>query len=101
MMAVIFLDPAVLEMCEAARWYDKREVGVGREFLLEVDRSIDLLLFDPQARPTAGRGVHRQPVHRFPFDLLYRIRSEQIEVVAIAHHSRKPGYWRRRLTRDS
>ena len=93
---VAFLDPASREMREAAQWYNKQEVGVGEEFLAEVDRAIDRLLFDPSARPTAGRDVHRQQVDRFPFDLLYRIRAEHIEIVAVSHHSRKPGYWQRR-----
>lgn len=96
MTEVIFLDPASHEMREAAQWYNKHEAGVGEEFLAEVDRAIDRLLFDPSARPTAGRDVHRQPVDRFPFDLLYRIQTEHIEIVAVAHHSRKPGYWQRR-----
>ena len=100
MTEVIFLDPALNELWEAARWYDKQEVGVGHEFLLEVDRAIDRLLFDPSARPTAGRDIYRQPVVRFPFDLLNRIRTEQIEIVAVAHHSRKPGYWQHRLSRS-
>ena len=98
MTEVIFLDPALAEMREAARWYDKKETGVGPEFLREVDHAIDQFLFDPAARPTAGRDVHRQPVDRFPFDVLYRICPDQIGVVAVAHHSRKPGYWQQRLT---
>ncbi len=96
MTEVIFLDPALREMREAAQWYNRQEAGVGEEFLTEVDRAIDRFMFDPPARPTAGRDVYRHPVDRFPFDLLYRIRPEQIEIVAVAHHSRKPGYWQRR-----
>lgn len=96
MTEVNFLDPALHEMREAAQWYNKHEAGVGEEFLAEVDRAIDRLLFDPSGRPTAGRDVHRQSIDRFPFDLLYRVRTEHIEIVAVAHHSRKPGYWQRR-----
>ena len=100
MTKVIFLDPAWEEMPEAARWYDDQEAGVGHEFLSEVDEAIDRLLFDPTARPLAGRSVYRQVVDRFPFDLLYRIGTEQIEIVAVSHHRRKPGYWHHRRHRE-
>lgn len=96
MSDVAFLDPALTELREAARWYDEQESGVGREFLHAVEQALDRLLHDPSARPTAGRGLYRQLVERFPFDLLYRIRPAQIEIVAVAHHSRKPGYWQDR-----
>jgi toxin ParE1/3/4 len=96
MIEVLFLDPALAEMLEAARWYNQKEAGVGHEFLRAVDLAIDRLAFDPSARPTAGRGVYRQFVDRFPFDLLYRIGPERIEVLAVVHHSRKPGYWQHR-----
>lgn len=32
----------------------------------------------------------------FPFDIVYRYTREEIEIVAIAHHSRRPGYWKSR-----
>jgi hypothetical protein len=34
---------------------------------------------------------------RFPYDIVVRELSEEILVVAVAHHSRRPGYWRDRL----
>ena len=101
MIEVIYLDPARDEMIEAARWYDDQQRGVGGEFLDEVDRAIDRLLFDPEARPTLAANVFRQRVDRFPFDLVYQSRPNQIVIVAAAHHSRKPAYWRRRNPRGS
>jgi hypothetical protein len=32
----------------------------------------------------------------FPFSLVYRVRHAEIEIVAVAHHRRRPGYWRSR-----
>ena len=95
MSEAVFLDPALAELREAARWYDEQETGVGQEFLRAVEQALDRLEHDPSARPTAGRGVYRQIVDRFPFDLPYRIRPAQIEILAVAHHSRKPGWQHR------
>lgn len=96
MTVVNFLDPAMDELQEAVEWYNRRDAGVGDELLTEVDHAVDQLVYDPTARPVVSRNVYRQPLDRFPFDLLYRILPERIEIVAVAHHSRKPGYWQRR-----
>jgi hypothetical protein len=35
-------------------------------------------------------------MRRFPFSLIYRVDRDTIAILAVAHHSRRPGYWRRR-----
>jgi toxin ParE1/3/4 len=35
-------------------------------------------------------------LNRFPYTVLYRVKNDEIFVTAVAHHSRRPGYWRRR-----
>jgi plasmid stabilization system protein ParE len=30
---------------------------------------------------------------RFPYTLIFRVQGESVRVIAIAHHSRHPGYW--------
>ena len=40
---------------------------------------------------------HRQfLVDRFPYKVVYRERVDDVYIVAIAHSSRRPGYWRNR-----
>ena len=44
----------------------------------------------------------RQPrtpirISTIPFSLVYLLRGEDIEIVAVAHGRRRPGYWRSRL----
>jgi hypothetical protein len=41
--------------------------------------------------------IHRALVAGFPYYLPFQILGDEILVVAIAHASRKPNYWRRRL----
>lgn len=39
--------------------------------------------------------VHRQArVKRFPYRIVFQVAGDRITVVAIAHHSRRPGCWR-------
>jgi hypothetical protein len=41
--------------------------------------------------------MHREvPLQRFAFNLIYRIRDDEVIVIAVAHKRRRPGYWRLR-----
>ena len=42
------------------------------------------------------RGVRKLRVNRFPYNLVYRILSDEVLVLAIAHHRRRPSYWQYR-----
>ena len=51
-------------------------------------------------RRTGGR-VRRFPLQHFPFFLIYRVRDDDMQIVALAHKRRKPNYWRQRVKFDS
>ena len=42
-------------------------------------------------------GAHKLRLKQFPFSLIYIDRPEYIWIVAVAHGSRSPGYWKGRL----
>lgn len=75
--------------------------GTGHEIFTEVGRVLDLILRhpgigSPVPRVRAEYGTRRVPLRRFPYFVVYREQGEEIQVVAVAHASRKPGYWRHR-----
>jgi plasmid stabilization system protein ParE len=43
-------------------------------------------------------GVRRLRIKVFPFSLIFIERADAVWVVAVAHRSRKPGYWKHRLS---
>ncbi|QDU18331.1 type II toxin-antitoxin system RelE/ParE family toxin [Urbifossiella limnaea] len=48
--------------------------------------------------PQAGRtGCRECILPGVPINVVYRETDAAIEVVAVAHHSRRPGYWKKRL----
>jgi toxin ParE1/3/4 len=42
-------------------------------------------------------GAKRIILRRFPYDLVVREYPDEYVVIAVAHHSRRPGYWQGRL----
>ena len=94
----IVVHPAVIAEARAAvDWYHERSVSAARVFVLEIDRAISRIAERPQIWPHYAHGTQRYLLHRFPFFVVYRQTSLRIEIVAIAHDKRKPGYWKERL----
>ena len=85
------------EVAEVVAWYADRSVRAAEGFLMELDRAIDSVLETPRRWALGRFGVRRYLLHRFPFALVYREKGEVIEVIAVAHFRRRPGYWRSRL----
>ena len=41
----------------------------------------------------AESGTRRILLDRFPFTIDYRVTSNTLNIVAVAHQKRRPGYW--------
>ena len=93
---------AVQELEEAAAWYEARMPGLGTKLVDAFENALSLLEGElPPLTPmlgTAGqRGAKRLLLHRFPFSLIAIERSDELIIVALVHHARRPGYWKSRL----
>ena len=101
-MKCLSIDPAAEDELRAAvAWYEMQRRGLGARFFAEVGRLLDLILRhpgidSPVPRVRAEYGTRRVPLRRFPYFVAYRERSDDVHVIAVAHASRKPGYWRHR-----
>lgn len=42
------------------------------------------------------RDFRRIKIGKFRYSLVFRVRGSEIQILAIAHMSRKPGYWKNR-----
>jgi hypothetical protein len=102
MRRVRILDEAAEEAAEAAAWYELQQPGLGTEFERAVNAALDLLEEEIVPLTTmpgvAGKqGARRLILKRFPYDVVVTERGDELVVVAFAHQSRRPGYWRARL----
>jgi plasmid stabilization system protein ParE len=100
-MRVVIQPEASTELEDAFRWYENKAEDLGHDFLEEIDRGIAAIRRMPTVWPLYQKdlGVRRFLVHRFPFGILYRVISDEIQVIAIMHLRRKPGYWTGRARR--
>ena len=91
------------EMTAASRWYEGQRVGLGEEFMAAIDAALRLIESNPAvgSRPPGVKDedVRRVLVRRFPYDVVYMELPDRIQVLAIAHERRRPGYWADRIQR--
>jgi plasmid stabilization system protein ParE len=82
------------ELTKEAVYYS-REGGarLGLDFIAEFERAVSLLCIHPQLGASWRHGRRRFPVRKFPFSIIYYLRGEEIRVIALAHHRRRPEYW--------
>lgn len=92
-----FHPDAVAELLSAEEWYAERSVIAARSFIRESNLVFDLLQQAPERWPMDEDGSRRAHFARFPFSVIYRVRGDHVEVIAVAHQRRQPGYWKSRL----
>jgi plasmid stabilization system protein ParE len=96
-MNVVFHPAARDEFVAAAEYYESAVPGLGSRFLLAVRRTTDVATRHPDAGSVRRGAARRLFVRGFPYDLIYQVRDEALEILAVAHQHRRPGYWRDRL----
>jgi plasmid stabilization system protein ParE len=85
------------EYDNARLWYAERSENAAARFKKAVDDAITRISQHPNAWPRYS-GVDRWVrVRRFPYIVVFREREPNLMVVvAVAHTSRRPSYWRHR-----
>jgi toxin ParE1/3/4 len=95
-MRVEFHPAAADELEAASAFYEDRQPGLGTELLDEVGDVCLLLSEYPAVGGKVDEASRSVPLRRFPFTLCYRVRGTAIQIVAVAHKRKRPGYWRQR-----
>ena len=94
-------EEAEAEMAEAARWYETHRRGFGVEFLDAVDAAAARIAEAPRIGSLvpgiSDQAIRRRPVRRFPYHVVYLELPDRLQILAIAHDRRRPGYWVGRL----
>jgi len=95
---VVYHCEADVELVSAAKYYKCQREDLGHKFLRAVHDALARLQKDPERFPFHDKPTRVCRVVGFPYRLVYEVLPDAIYIIAVAHTSREPGYWRRRLS---
>jgi plasmid stabilization system protein ParE len=85
------------EIDEAYSWYAMQSVQAADGFYEELFPAVNRVRQHPGLFAQYLHGTQRVVLHRYPFSVVYRNLPSEIQIIAVAHAKRRPGYWRVRI----
>ncbi len=87
---------AEAEFDEAVDRYEQ-QAGTGAEFIARVREVLHRIGQTPELHRVIQGDIRRSLVARSPYAVLYRVKPDRVEVIAIFHSHRDPAEWQRRI----
>jgi len=84
------------EFFEAAEYYEEQVVGLGDDFINEIEKVFAVIEQQPASGTKITNTERRFLVSRFPYGIIYSVEVDQIIIFAVMDLRRKPGYWKSR-----
>jgi toxin ParE1/3/4 len=90
-----FHPEASAELEESARYYEDRQEGLGWHFRRSVRTTVDALCQNSDIFRFVGHDqiLRQARVKRFPYAVMFLDYTDRVEIIAIRHFKRKPGFW--------
>jgi plasmid stabilization system protein ParE len=92
-----YLDEAEREFQEHIGYFDGVSRTVAIRFVDDVEAAVGEIRRYPKIGAPLTRQVRMRVLTGFKYSILYVDTPDEIIVVAVAPHRRRPGYWRKRL----
>jgi plasmid stabilization system protein ParE len=96
-----FLDPAEAEVDEAVAYFDAQRPGLGERFEREVEVTVARIIEYPEIGSPLTKLIRQFRVRKFKYNVIYVVDGAEIVIIAVAHHRKRPRYWRNRIARGS
>ncbi len=93
---LIIRPEAEAEISEAFDWYEERVLGLGSNFILNLDAAFHTILRNPLLYPVLHNNIRRSLLRRFPYQVLFIYEDNRIVVLAVFHSKRNPKHWKHR-----
>lgn len=78
------------DISKALAWYEKQQAGLGSEFLIDFNDTVQLLETDPLIYQALYRDVRRALLHRFPYLVWYRVSGNSVSIIACTDARQNP-----------
>ncbi len=99
-LEIVFHPSADEEAVAAYRWYAERSPTAAQRFRDELDVALARIQRAPQSGGNYLHGTRCYLLRRFPYLVVYRPTAGVIQIIAVAHGHRRPGYWKARQFGD-
>ena len=96
-MIIRYLPDAFNDLNEALAYYNLRSPDAAQRFADAVLAEEQAILDFPEMAYSLGGKLRVRRVTRFPYSLVYLSLEGNILIIAVAHHKRRPAYWKSRL----
>jgi toxin ParE1/3/4 len=94
-----FHPAAEAEYLEQVAYYESCEPGLGARYLEHFQKALHRICDAPgQYAIARAPNVRRFQLRTFPLTVIYREQNGEIQVLAVAHYRRRPGYWLSRVS---
>jgi plasmid stabilization system protein ParE len=90
---VVLGDAAKIELEGAIEWYELQQEGLGKRFALAFHSTVSVIRSFPSLNSELAKNIRRAIVKEFPYGIIYSVKSDFIEIIAVAHLHRRPMYW--------
>ena len=91
---VVLAPETETDITDAFVWYRKRSALAADGFRVEVFDAIGQIGDAPLSWPADDDRNRKCVLRRFPFSVVYDLAGKTVTILAIAHHRRRPNYWR-------
>lgn len=93
-MRISLSDEALADFEAGTDWYLEELAFIAADdFADEIEHALSMLSGFPNIGIAGSYKTRIFTLQNFPYSLIYRVQPEYVRVVAVAHHSRRPGYW--------
>lgn len=97
-MRIVFSQGAQRDFREGLRWYRERSDQAAEGFIVSMEDLIERIGAHPERFRLVTETLRKAHFKRFPYSLIFRVSSDSIQIFAVAHNKRRPGYWQRRIS---
>lgn len=97
MADVLITKAAEHDYTESLSYYARRSADAAEGFELEFSEALAAIESHPDRYPMCDERHRYYLLRRYPFQIIYRQHADdRVLIVAVAHASRRPEYWKRK-----
>ena len=93
MVNLVVCSAAEGDYAKALRWYAERSVQAADRFETEFGKALESIASDPHRFPMCDASHRYYLMRHYPFQVIFREHGGGIVVIAVAHTTRRAGYW--------